>query len=104
VIRDVIRKQLGFNGLLMTDDVSMKALSGTLAQNTKAALEAGCDVVLHCNGIAAEMHEVAEAALPLAGRAMSRAKAALKHRRKPQRFDEKLALKDLEAVLAVEVA
>lgn len=99
VIRDVIRKQLGFNGLLMTDDLSMKALSGNFTEKTKAALEAGCDVVLHCNGLFEEMQEVAEAASPLAGKAMARAKAALKQRRKPQRYDSKLALKDWDAVM-----
>lgn len=99
VIRDVIRKQLGFNGLLITDDLSMKALSGSFTENTKAALEAGCDVVLHCNGLLEEMQEVAEAASPLAGKAMARAKAALKQRRKPQRYDSKLALKDWDAVM-----
>ncbi len=99
VIRDVIRKQLGYNGLLMTDDLSMKALSGSFAEKTAAALNAGCDVVLHCNGVIEEMEQVAEAAIPLAGKAMVRAKAALKHRRKPQRFDTKVALKDWETVM-----
>jgi beta-N-acetylhexosaminidase len=99
IIRDVIRKQLGFNGLLMTDDLSMKALSGSYAEKTTAALEAGCDMVLHCNGILSEMQQVAEASPPLAGKAMVRAKAALKQRRKPSRYDVKTALKDLDAAL-----
>jgi beta-N-acetylhexosaminidase len=99
VIRDVIRKQLGFNGLLMTDDLSMKALSGSFAEKTMAAISAGCDVVLHCNGVLEEMQEVAEAAPLLAGKAMMRAKAALKQRRKPQRYDTKIALRDWEAVM-----
>jgi beta-N-acetylhexosaminidase len=99
VIRDVIRKQLGFNGLLITDDLSMKALSGSFAEKTKAALSAGCDVVLHCNGVIEEMLEVAEAAEPLTGKAMVRAKAALKQRRKPLRYDTKIALKDWQAVM-----
>lgn len=104
VIRDVIRKQLGFNGLLITDDLSMKALSGSFAEKTTAALEAGCDMVLHCNGVLSEMQQVAEASPPLEGKAMSRAKAALKHRRKPQRYDQKTALKDLEAVMGLVVS
>jgi beta-N-acetylhexosaminidase len=99
VIRDVIRKQLGYNGLLMTDDLSMKALSGSFAEKTQAALDAGCDVVLHCNGVMEEMQQVAEAASPLAGKAMVRAKAALKQRRKPVRFDVRMAMKDLDAVM-----
>ena len=101
VIRDVIRKQLGFNGLLITDDLSMKALSGSFAEKTAAALEAGCDVVLHCNGVLSEMQQVAEAAQPLVGKSLARAKTALKQRRKPIRFEIKTALKDLDAALAM---
>src|SRR5205085_986010 len=67
VIRDVIRGQMSFDGLLMSDDVSMNALSGPLSVRTKAALFAGCDVVLHCNGKLEEMREVAEEAKPLEG-------------------------------------
>jgi len=99
VISGVIRKQIGFRGLLMTDDLSMKALSGTYAEKTRRALEAGCDIVLHCNGEMAQMEEVAAAAGVLKGKALSRAKAALKAARKPQPFDRKQALKDLESVL-----
>jgi beta-N-acetylhexosaminidase len=101
VIKDVIRKQIGFDGLLMTDDLSMKALSGTFAEKTTAALAAGCDIVLHCGGDMTEMEQVAEAAPILAGRALARAKAALRHRRKPVKFDEKLALKDLDVAMEI---
>ena len=104
VIRDVIRKQFGFNGLLMTDDLSMKALSGSFAEKTTAAIEAGCDMILHCSGIMDEMVEVAEAAPFLAGKSQARAKAALKLRRKPSRYDRKTALKDLETVMSVAMA
>jgi beta-N-acetylhexosaminidase len=104
VIRDVIRKQLGFNGLLMTDDLSMKALSGSLTEKTTAALEAGCDMALHCNGVLSEMQQVAEAAIPMAGKAMARAKAALKQRRKSLRYDVKTALKDLDAAMTIAAA
>ncbi len=104
VIRNVIRKQLGFDGLLMTDDLSMKALKGSFSEKTRLSLEAGADIVLHCNGVLAEMEEVASAAGPLKGKAMSRAKAALRARRKPLPFDEKKALADLEAVLALAFA
>ena len=99
VISQVIRKEIGFRGLLMTDDLSMKALSGTFAEKTVGALAAGCDVVLHCNGEMAEMEEVAAAAGPLKGKALSRARAALKAARRPQPFDRKQALKDLESLL-----
>ena len=99
VILSVIRTQIGFRGLLMTDDLSMKALTGSYADKTRRALDAGCDIVLHCNGEMAQMEEVAAAAGVLKGKALSRAKAALKAARKPQPFDRKMALKDLEAVL-----
>ena len=91
--------QLGYGGLLMTDDLSMKALSGTMTEKVQASLDAGVDMVLHCNGVLAEMEEVAAAAGPLKGKALARAKAALRARRKPLPYDEKVALRDLEAVL-----
>ena len=101
VISNVIRKQIGFRGLLMTDDLSMKALSGSYGEKTERALAAGCDIVLHCNGEMDQMEEVAAAAGALKGKALARAKAALKMARKPQPFDRQQALKDLEAVLPV---
>lgn len=99
VIASVIRKQIGFRGLLMTDDLSMKALAGSYAEKTAAALKAGCDVVLHCNGEMEQMEEVAAAAGVLKGKALARARAALKQARKPQPFDRKQALKDLQDLL-----
>ena len=77
VITEVIRRDIGFDGLLMSDDLSMKALSGSFAERTRRSLAAGCDIVLHCNGDPAEMTEIAAAARPLAGRARARAAAAL---------------------------
>ena len=50
VVGDIIRDRIGFDGLLMTDDLSMKALSGDFAERTEKALAAGCDIILHCNG------------------------------------------------------
>lgn len=61
---DIIRNEIGFKGLIMTDDLSMKALKGTFADRTKRSLEAGCDLILHCNGDMKEMKEIA-AALPV---------------------------------------
>lgn len=101
VIRDVIRNQIGFNGLLITDDLSMKALKGSFAEKTRKSLDAGCDVVLHCNGVLVEMQEVAASAGALKGKALARAKAALRWRRKAVAFDEKRALKDLNQVLSL---
>jgi beta-N-acetylhexosaminidase len=73
----VIRGFIGFEGLLMSDDLSMGALSGTIAERTRAALAAGCDMALHCNGNLTEMDAVASAAPELSGRAAKRADAAL---------------------------
>ncbi len=73
----LMRKDLGFAGLILTDDLSMKALSGSLTERAGAALKAGCDVVLHCNGDLAEMRLVAEGVGKLKGRAGRRAAAAL---------------------------
>ena len=77
VIRDVIRGTIGFDGLLMTDDLSMNALTGSFRDRTEAAFAAGIDVGLHCNGAMAEMRAVAEAAPPLAGAPARRAASAL---------------------------
>jgi beta-N-acetylhexosaminidase len=80
IIGEVIRKEIGFKGLLMTDDLGMKALGGTLAERAKRALAAGCDVILHCagfvkepDGVLAEMTEVAQACPVLAGESLKRA-------------------------------
>ena len=87
MVREVIRGFIGFQGLLMSDDISMGALSGPLAARSRAALAAGCDIVLHCNGDLAEMGEVAGAVPELAGVALQRAEAALTQRRAPEEFD-----------------
>jgi beta-N-acetylhexosaminidase len=81
IVRHVIRDSIGFRGLLMSDDVSMGALSGSLGERTKAAITAGCDVVLHCNGKMAEMTAVAAEVPLLSGEAARRAAAALAARR-----------------------
>ncbi len=77
VIAGIIRDEIGFDGLLMSDDVSMKALSGDFRQKTRAILAAGCDVVLHCNGAMEEMRAVAGEAPVLVGPALDRADRAL---------------------------
>ena len=65
VIDSVIRGEIGFDGVLVSDDISMGALAGSFAERTRRALDAGCDLVLHCNGDMAEMEEIAAAARPL---------------------------------------
>lgn len=77
VVRDIIRGSIGFDGLLMSDDLSMQALQGDFATRTRESIAAGCDVVLHCNGVRAEMEQVAGAAPLLEGMAADRAARAL---------------------------
>jgi len=87
MIGEVIRKSIGFAGALMSDDISMGALSGTIGERTRAALAAGCDLVLHCNGRLDEMQAVARESPMLAGAAAKRTDAALAARRKPDDVD-----------------
>ncbi len=72
VIGEVIRDHIGFDGVLISDDLSMKALGGSHAERARQSLEAGCDVVLHCNGELAQMREIASAVGPLSPRAAAR--------------------------------
>ncbi len=73
VMQDFVRGALGLTGLIMTDDLSMKALSGTMAERGRAALAAGCDVLLHCNGAMEEMRALAAVAPVLEDLALRRA-------------------------------
>jgi beta-N-acetylhexosaminidase len=100
MVEQVIRGAIGFQGLLMSDDISMKALTGSVAERSQAALAAGCDLVLHCNGRLDEMREVARVAPALTGRAEERALAALAKRRSPGRIDLAVARATLEALVA----
>ena len=79
VVRQVIRGEIGFDGLLMSDDLSMQALDGPLSVRAKAAQFAGCDLVLHCNGDLEEMKQVAAEAKELTGDAARRSQHALAH-------------------------
>ena len=101
VIRDVIRGQIGFDGLLISDDLSMNALSGPISARAKAALFAGCDIVLHCNGGMEEMREVASEAKPLEGASAKRADAARAHLTVPGVFDAPAAEAHLAELLGV---
>jgi len=77
VIGEVIRGEIGFDGLLMSDDLAMKALSGTLAERAKAAIAAGCDVVLHCSGVPADNEAIAGALGTMSGAATARLERAM---------------------------
>ncbi len=83
----LIRNQIGFRGLLMTDDISMQALAGDIAHRVAGSIAAGCDVALHCNGDAAEMEAVIRAAGALSGPALDRAHAAEAARQPPDPVD-----------------
>lgn len=87
VIERVIRHAIGYDGCLMSDDLSMRALSGGLGDRAVAAIAAGCDLALHCNGHLDEMDAVAEAVPVLSGPALVRADRALAARRTPEEFD-----------------
>jgi beta-N-acetylhexosaminidase len=99
IIRQVIRGVIGFQGLLMSDDVSMNALAGTIAERTRAIVNAGCDMVLHCNGKLDEMRDVARETPELTGEALARAKRALASRRQPQPLDRPAARAELDALI-----
>jgi beta-N-acetylhexosaminidase len=99
IIEQVIRGVIGFQGLLMSDDVSMNALAGSIAERTRSIFSAGCDVVLHCNGKLDEMREVAAETPELAGKALERANQALASRQAPQAFDRLKARAELDALI-----
>src|SRR5476651_1783673 len=100
IIQQVIRGVIGFQGLLMSDDVSMNALAGTIAERCRAIFTAGCDMVLHCNGKLDEMREVARQTPELSGKALERARRALASRGVPQPFDRLAARVELDALIA----
>ncbi|SDO68848.1 beta-N-acetylhexosaminidase [Lutimaribacter pacificus] len=98
-VMGLIRDEIGFDGLIMTDDISMKALSGPLPALSRAALEAGCDVILHCNGTLDERRAVADAAGPMSDAAQARAERALAARKTPDEVDIPALAAKLEALL-----
>lgn len=95
---DLIREQIGFDGLLMTDDITMNALSGTEAERAAAAIAAGCDLVLHCNGDIAGMEPVVAAAGAMTANAQHRATAALDRRHAPQDLDRAALMAEWSAL------
>jgi beta-N-acetylhexosaminidase len=99
IVERVIRCGIGFQGLLMSDDVSMNALAGSIAERTRAIVNAGCDMVLHCNGKLEEMREVAGQTPELSGMALQRAVKALASRKPPVPLDRKAARAELDALV-----
>lgn len=98
VILGLLRGRMGYDGMILSDDLSMGALRGDLGMLTAGALGAGCDLVLHCNGARAEMAEVVAAAGRLEGAAARRAARALDLRRTPDALDPEAALAELRAL------
>jgi beta-N-acetylhexosaminidase len=98
-VMGMIREDIGFDGLVMTDDISMKALQGSLTNISQNALEAGCDVVLHCNGTLAQRREVAAAAGEMSDAAQRRAERALKMRSPADDIDIPAVEAQLKALL-----
>ncbi len=92
IINEIIRGHMGFDGLIMSDDLSMKALSQSFERRTRQAFAAGCDVVLHCNGDMAEMDVIAHNTPRLESKSLKRAQAALKGLNYPQNYDRDRAL------------
>lgn len=96
LVQRYVREKLRFNGLVMTDDISMEALAGSVEERGANALAAGCDIVLHCNGEMAEMHAIAQGCGAMSAAAHDRAERALLARRDPDDVD----IKALEAEFA----
>ncbi|WP_122076348.1 beta-N-acetylhexosaminidase [Pseudophaeobacter sp. EL27] len=99
----MIRQEIGFGGLVMTDDISMKALDGTPAQKAEAARRAGCDLVLFCNASLADRRAVAEAAGAMDTAGLARAEAALAQRHAPLPLDTEAAEAELTALMGGKV-
>ncbi|MBB4312931.1 beta-N-acetylhexosaminidase [Roseospira marina] len=100
VVKEIIRTHIGFDGLLVTDDLSMKALNGDFTARARQSLEAGCDVVLHCNGDWDEMRAVVAGCRPLDAAGLDRVARARAVQQGPAPFDAAAAAARLEDLLA----
>jgi len=100
VINTVIRGEIGFDGVLMCDDIGMGALSGSLSHRAQAVLDAGCDVVLHCDGNLRHMQQIAEVTPLLAGDALRRFESAVRRLDAPKPYDMTSAQQVLREMLA----
>ena len=99
VVSEIIRSHIGFKGVLVSDDLSMKALDGDLASRARASIGAGCDLVLHCTGIYDEMKEVAEALTPISEELSGRLSRARAMAMPSAPFDREAATARLQALL-----
>jgi beta-N-acetylhexosaminidase len=99
VIGEIVRGEIGFDGVLVSDDLSMRALGGSLGERTRRALDAGCDLVLHCNGDPAEMEEIAAAASPVSPEAAARLARGEAMRQAPAEFDRPELERRFDALL-----
>ncbi|GJL94419.1 MAG: glycosyl hydrolase [Hyphococcus sp.] len=99
IIEDVIRGEIGFDGLLFTDDLRMKALGGAMASRVKDSLDAGCDVALCCNFTMEEKIDGVKGARELSGKALARADAAMGQLQPVDRSDTTDAYEQLKALL-----
>lgn len=97
---EIVRATLGYDGLVMTDDLNMKALNGSLTKRTERSLQAGCDIALQCSGKMADMVKVANGAKALEGRALSRAKIAQRCADHMTPFDREKAEAQFDALMA----
>ena len=104
IIEQVIRGQIGFEGVLISDDISMAALPGALDERARGALQAGCDLVLHCNGVFDEMNQIGDAVGPFDPRTIERWQSAVAIRREAQDFDRDDAEKELGQLIGSEEA
>ncbi|NRP73616.1 Beta-hexosaminidase [Ensifer psoraleae] len=101
VVREIIRGHIGFDGLLMSDDVSMNALAGDMAARARGIIGAGLDLVLHCHGIMEEMRAVADVVPVLSGDRLRRARAAQAAFGKPDDADQEALRTEFNAMFAL---
>jgi beta-N-acetylhexosaminidase len=100
VVAEIMRGEIAFDGLILSDDLSMKALTGSFDERAAAVIEAGLDIVLHCNGNLEEGRAVASATPLLSGASLHRAKAAAATIKAPQPFDVERGEQELAAIKA----
>ncbi|MHA1564497.1 MAG: beta-N-acetylhexosaminidase [Alphaproteobacteria bacterium] len=100
IIADRIRGEIGFDGFLLSDDISMQALGGDIASRTAKALNAGCDAVLHCTGLFHEMEILSESVPPMTNASLARFNAAQGARQEPDRIDAEALEAHLAELLA----